>query len=163
MRCPSLYPILSDTHLPMQHSCPLGRLVDMTLFFLRHKKITAILFFVALFSILWFSFTQSAPTMKVNTQDISFRLDYLLHALAYFVLMVLFVVWQFAWLSAAKRWIVVIALGVLLAAGTELGQMFLPTRSVNPYDLLANVGGLSLGVLISLTHIRRQALKMETK
>ncbi len=38
--------------------------------------------------------------------------------------------------------------GLALALGTEFGQSFVSTRSTSVYDLLADVLGLSLGLLI---------------
>jgi len=127
----------------------------MITYLLRHRSVTATLFFLALFAILWFSFARLTPGMQVNMKTSGFRIDYLLHAMAYFALMVLFALWQHTWLSSNYRWIVVAFIGLLLASGTELGQAFIPSRAVNPYDLLANAGGLMAGVCMSLIISRR--------
>lgn len=127
----------------------------MITYLLRHRTVTATLFFLAFFAILWFSFTQTTPDMRIETDTSNFRMDYLLHAIAYFGLMVLFGIWQHKWLCTIRQWVATIFLGLLMAGGTELGQAFVPSRTVNPFDLLANCGGLLGGLLFSYLLIRR--------
>ncbi len=49
----------------------------------------------------------------------------------------------------ARMWFGIV-LGLLLALGTEFGQAFLPVRNMSFYDLIADVAGLSVALLLSV-------------
>lgn len=52
-----------------------------------------------------------------------------------------------------------IAFGLLLAAGTEFAQSFIPVRDMSPYDFLADTLGLGVGLLsYAFLHSRYGAL-----
>jgi len=80
-----------------------------------------------------------------NIHVLSFRLDYLLHAL---VFIPLFPLWRWGW-PHHNAWMVLFA-GLLLAVATEAVQLYIPYRAYNINDLLANAAGVLLGVLVAL-------------
>lgn len=53
-------------------------------------------------------------------------------------------------LLGRRRWLAAAAIGVLVSAGIEFAQLFLPARVSDPRDLAANSVGAFLGVLIAL-------------
>lgn len=78
-----------------------------------------------------------------NIHVLSFRLDYLLHAL---VFIPLFPLWRWGW-PHHNAWMVLFA-GLLLAVATEAVQIYIPYRAYNINDLLANAAGVLVGVML---------------
>lgn len=76
-----------------------------------------------------------------NITILHFRADYLFHAL-------LFIPWAFFNRSLEKRLWFWLLLGLVFASVSEFLQFFLPYRSYNINDLLANTIGLILGFLL---------------
>lgn len=56
-----------------------------------------------------------------------------------------------------------IIFSLLLTAGTEFAQLFISTRSADPYDLLADLGGLLLGLLLYTVLYRSNTLRSRLK
>lgn len=57
------------------------------------------------------------------------------------------------------RFIFGVVVGLVLAAGTELGQSLVPSRNTDLYDFLADVAGLCLGVLAYALLYSRQGIR----
>ena len=85
-------------------------------------------------------------TIALNEhQALSIRLDYLVHALVFLPLVPL---WRIV--RPEHPWSLTIITGLLLAAVTEGSQYFIPYRAYNINDLLGNISGVLLGVLVAL-------------
>jgi VanZ family protein len=52
---------------------------------------------------------------------------------------------------------------LLLAAGTEFAQSFISTRTADPYDLLSDLAGLFLGLVLFLVLYSREGLRSRLK
>lgn len=78
------------------------------------------------------------------------RLDHLLHVAAYFLICMYYLFGQRKGLILFKKHSLYkfILLILLLATVTEVVQLWVPARAFNPFDLLANVVGLMIGVMI---------------
>ncbi len=76
---------------------------------------------------------------------LSIRLDYLLHASVFLPLVPL---WRLA--RPEHPWSLIILTGLLLAAAAEGSHYILPYRAYNINDLLGNIAGVLLGVLVAL-------------
>ncbi len=82
-----------------------------------------------------------------NITVISFRLDYLLHALMFLPLMVL---WHLGF-PHHPLWLILVG-GILIAASMEGLQYLLPYRAYNVNDMLGNGAGALMGwVFVGLT------------
>ena len=92
---------------------------------------------------------------------LSIRLDYLLHASVFLPLVPL---WRLA--RPEHPWSLIILAGLLLAAVTEGSQYFIPYRAYNINDLLGNIAGVLLGVLVALAiqlFIRKPSAKQNIR
>ena len=81
------------------------------------------------------------------------RLDYLLHFLVYLAICLYFLIGQKRDMAlfTKKPLVQFILVMFFLAMITEVVQIWVPGRSFNPFDWVANVGGLVVGVaMISL-------------
>jgi VanZ family protein len=87
---------------------------------------------------------------SIKTGIISFRirLDYLLHFTVYFLICVYYIFEQWKGLNLfnSNYLIKFILLSILLATGTEVVQLWVPQRSFNPWDMVANMVGVSVGI-----------------
>lgn len=102
---------------------------------------------IYLIAIIVVSVSPSAGVKNIETDFLTFRIDYLLHALAFIPIPIL------AFLCsglncASNQWKVRLFLSTVLAFGAEFIQLLVPSRTFNPFDLLCNVLGLSVGILI---------------
>jgi VanZ family protein len=78
------------------------------------------------------------------------RLDHLLHLGAYFFICMYYLVGQLKGLKlfetrSLTKFVLVI---VLLATVTEVVQIWVPARAFNPFDILANVTGILIGLVV---------------
>lgn len=76
-----------------------------------------------------------------NTEVLSLRLDYLLHALVFLPLVSL---WKL-YFPGHPLWVIVPA-GLMLAALAEISHLFIPYRGYNLNDLMGNILGVVFGV-----------------
>lgn len=105
---------------------------------------------LAVYSILIIAVSVS-PSMGVGSVEINsieFRSDYILHALA-FVVVPIFAFVASGFSCTSKQWFFYLTIATLLALGAEFIQILTPSRTFNPIDILSNLFGLSLGILIS--------------
>lgn len=93
----------------------------------------------------------NSPNSLNDISILHFRGDYFFHAL-------LFMPWVFL-IHAMKEpiWLWLL-LGLLFSSGCEFIQYFLPYRSFNINDLLANIIGIALGFLIWIS-FKKKAIK----
>lgn len=105
---------------------------------------------LAVYSILIIAVSVS-PSMGVGSVEINsieFRSDYILHALA-FVVVPIFAFVTSGFSCTSKQWFFYLTIATLLALGAEFIQILTPSRTFNPIDILSNLFGLSLGIIIS--------------
>ena len=84
---------------------------------------------------------------KMGIDNSGFRWDYLEHLSVFILFSVLYLLWRKDD-TVKKRVAGLIIIGVLFAACTELFQLFVESRSFNYLDLLFNLAGLLIGMLI---------------
>ena len=105
------------------------------------------LFFLCLVLILVFS---ALPGVSVESYEVadgfSFRLDYLLHFLAYSALTGFFLLWKKD--NRVISILMGLIIGVLVAFMTEFQQQFIPGRTFNPVDAYFNVSGSFVGIVV---------------
>jgi hypothetical protein len=101
--------------------------------------------------------------IKVNMLAFNLRLDHLLHFLAYFSICLYFLAGQRKGLALFRnhqlRKFVVATL--TLAMVTEILQLWVPTRSFNVMDMVANVSGIALGVIVIKIQVKDRRSKIE--
>jgi len=85
-----------------------------------------------------------------DTYVVKIRLDYLVHTAIFFPFILLI---KLAYPVARVLWI--ITLGIIFAGFCEGIQYLLPYRSFNINDLLANVIGIMLGILLIIPGVFR--------
>ncbi len=120
-------------------------------FILKNKKLFAFAFWIWVGLILYFSFIPNNPNMmNLSKGSRNFRLDYLLHFLAYFSLAILFMLWHVNNSFKTKPLILIYFLiGSLVLSGlSEYLQIFIPGRTFNPNDFYSNTAGIFVGVII---------------
>lgn len=103
---------------------------------------------IYLLLILVASIIPSAGVGKIEMNLFTLRIDYPLHALAFIPIPI------FAFLGnglncTSFQWNVMLTLATILALGAEFIQLLVPSRTFNPFDLLCNLLGLSIGILIA--------------
>jgi VanZ family protein len=95
-----------------------------------------------------FPFTSTNVADMNNTYVMSFRLDHLLHVLAFLPLYAL-AYWTLKPLKR-KQHFVLLVIGLFLASSIEFLHFFLDYRAFNSTDLIANLSGVLLGATIML-------------
>lgn len=111
------------------------------------KYFFRVLFSVYIVLIIWVSLNPSSGITRLDINESSYRVDYLLHAIAFLVLPII------AYFSSSdsktrKFWWTLITISVVIAIGTEFLQKFVPDRTFNPLDILSNISGLFIGVIL---------------
>jgi len=111
------------------------------------KRFFAVLFFSWLAVLLVLTYWPDLPDIKVRFRGEWFRTDYLGHLGFYTVLTALFLLWRTGWRRkvSTKLLILTIIGGLLLGTLTEITQLFIPDRAMNPTDLVYNSVGILLG------------------
>jgi len=119
-------------------------------FILKNKKIFALLFWIWLLAILYFTFIPNSPKMTIYYKKDTFRLDYLLHFLVYLSLSVLFFLWRankFFSLQL-KEISIYLIMGILICGLSEYIQIYIPGRSFNMNDFYCNASGIIAGIIL---------------
>ena len=93
------------------------------------------------------------PGLGISRADIgsfSFRADYLCHALAFFGIVSIFSVARQNQVVIFKRfaWMKLILLCLVLGVAIESIQHFIPGRTFNVFDMLSNLVGVAIGLLL---------------
>ena len=130
------------------------------------KKIFAILFFLWLSMLLILTYYPNFPELKVRIRYEWFRLDYIGHFGFYMILVALFIIWQNGYRQKVPGKLLLLTMtgGLVLAALTELTQLLIPGRTMNPFDLMYNCLGIlaGAGVVILSAGIRGRGENMNT-
>lgn len=122
------------------------------------KQIVGILLVFYFAAIILGSVSPSLDTAALGLNYFQFRTDYILHVLAFLVIPVLsFIASGMNCMS--HQWKVLLLFGVILAFGAEFLQLLVPSRTFNPLDILANLFGLSFGIIIARIWCRSKARK----
>ena len=108
------------------------------------------LFWIILIIIIVMSVMPYSGINDAAIKDFQFRLDYIIHSLAYFTLTCFYFLWKRDKFKSKKFNVILIyfLFSLLLATGTELIQMIIPGRTFNPVDIYANIAGAILGLSI---------------
>lgn len=116
---------------------------------LKNKKLFAVLFWFWVALIIYFTLTPYNPKLKVEVNEQSFRLDYILHFLVYFGLAILYLLWKADnFFKLKTKYLVYFLITALIISGfSEYIQMYIPGRSFNPIDYYANAAGILAGVI----------------
>jgi VanZ family protein len=113
----------------------------------RISNIMGALFFAWLAALLVLTYYPDFPNLRIRVRNEWFRLDYLGHLVFYAVLTGLFLLWRAGWRKKipAKMLVLTILGGLVLGAMTELTQLAIPGRVMNPVDLVYNCIGIVAG------------------
>ena len=107
------------------------------------------LFWVYVCTLVLITINPKGGLQDVTIFEKEFRIDYLLHALAFMVLPIL------VFLASKNRlWsktgFILLGISLLLAVGTEFMQLLVSGRTFNPFDMTSNIVGLVIGILAAL-------------
>jgi VanZ family protein len=117
-------------------------------FILKHSRA---LFFSWLILIIIASSIPQLPTPKIKTSGgSSFRLDYLIHFLEFFILTMFFIS---GWVAGESRktflfWFFVLNIGIMCTFFAEIYQLIIPGRRFNIFDCYFNTLGLVTGMAL---------------
>jgi VanZ family protein len=128
-------------------------------FILKHKRYFALGFWLWLLIILLITLLpQSHRIINIDTNS-EFRLDYTIHFLVYFSLSVLFIFWRIdQWLKISNKELLwYIFSGIAICAITELLQFYIPGRTFNKTDLLFNILGVIVGIVLIKLILNKKA------
>ena len=103
-------------------------------------RILSIFYLVILFSLMWLPL--NGLGVRMDNFVLGIRIDHLIHASVYLpCILMLMPLCRFRW---CRAWLV----GLAIALTTESVQWLLPYRGFDINDLIANIIGVSLGLLI---------------
>lgn len=114
-------------------------------------RLSAALFFLLLAALLVLTYYPDLPDTKIRVRGEWFRLDYIGHLGFYAALTVSFLVWRAGWRKRVSNKLLIFTLlgGFALGSLTELTQLAVPGRSMNPVDLLYNCLGILAGIMVT--------------
>jgi glycopeptide antibiotics resistance protein len=107
------------------------------------KRITFFLYLIVLLTLAVFPLQKAGFPGINDVYVLELRLDYLIHT-------IIFLPWvflcEFSFKSIIKhRKLIIIMLGIFIAAAAEFIQMALPYRAFNINDIIFNIAGVLLG------------------
>ncbi len=113
---------------------------------LQRKIIWLLLFFGWAVFIILSSLWPDRGEVMIN-ETVSFRWDYLVHFISYFLLSLLFFTWRCDPHGRIKsmEFTIFLTLGLMITLLTEYIQIFIPGRSFNINDMILNAAGLITG------------------
>lgn len=117
-------------------------------FITRNAKV---LFFIWLILILIVSSIPQLPTPSINTsKGSSFRLDYFIHFLIFFILSILFILWMVNKNHKQKfhNWLLFFFMGITFSFLIESYQYIIPGRRFNMVDCFYNATGILIGIIL---------------
>ena len=123
----------------------MSRLINLTF---RNAKI---LFFIWLILIIIISSIPQLPTPSIKSSSgSSFRLDYIIHFLIFFILSILFIFWMINSNPIQKfyYWILFFSMGIVFSFLIEIYQLIIPGRRFNMVDCFYNNIGVLTGILL---------------
>ena len=123
------------------------------------QKLFKIVFWFGYAATLLVAFLPIAGNLSKTRINVLFEisLDHLLHFTAYLLICLYYLAGMklgYRLFSTKPLFKFIIAV-LLLAAVTEVVQLWVPARAFNPFDLVANVAGLAAGVGVIWIHNRR--------
>jgi len=122
---------------------------------LRYRPLWLTIGFILVVLVLYFSLTSSPVEIDL---DINYQ-DKFFHVLAYFTLM-----FWFSQIYHEKIWRSIYAVSfVLMGVGLEYLQSFDPERYYEFADMLANMAGVILGLLLALTSAKNILLHIDNR
>ncbi|MDT8452336.1 MAG: VanZ family protein [Gammaproteobacteria bacterium] len=117
----------------------------------RYQKLWLVIGYALMALVIYLSASSHPPDSGIDLPNF----DKLMHALAYFVLMC----W-FAQLYHVKKHRIIYALAfIFMGIALEIVQSFDPARSAEPADVVANISGVLLALLVTRTPALRRLLK----
>lgn len=114
------------------------------------KKYFGLVFWLYIVVILIVTVIPWSTSEKVGVGGFKFRIDYILHLGAYFGLAFLFILWQINDLVNKHFLGILLTLFICVgfAYGTEIIQLFVPGRTYNINDFIANSAGITMAYLL---------------
>ncbi len=97
--------------------------------------------------LVWVSVNPSMGLSKITINETTFRVDYPLHAIA-FILFPIIGYFANGQNGSHRLWWAFNSVSLSLAIGTEYLQLLISQRTFNPYDILSNVLGLTIGIVL---------------
>lgn len=110
------------------------------------KRVIFFTYLLAIIVVAVFPFSAAGVGAMNQVYVLSFRLDHLLHLLAFVPLYPLGV-----WLFSPQQWqnsLYLLLISLFIAATAEYIQYFIAYRAYNPADLISNLAGVLLGAII---------------
>ena len=110
------------------------------------KRVIFFTYILAIIVVAVFPFSAAGVGAMNQVYVLSFRLDHLLHLLAFVPLYPLGV-----WLFSPQQWqnsLYLLLISLFIAATAEYIQYFIAYRAYNPADLISNLAGVLLGAII---------------
>ena len=128
----------------------------------RYQNIFRYIFWTGYFAVLTTAFLPISirvDRIKFGPQVFEIRLDHILHFSAYFLICIYYLAgkWKGLTLFDSRSLGKFVAFTLALAVVTEAVQIWVPARTFNVFDLLSNVIGVFLGIIvINLLKLRRE-------
>jgi len=122
------------------------------------KKYFSLIFWTYIIVLFFYSVSPSWDTSeKVGIGEFKFRLDYWLHLGAYFGVAFLFILWQINSLVDKRLMVILVSLCFCIgfAYATEFVQLFVPGRTYNIKDFVANLIGILMAYSLFVVFKRR--------
>jgi len=110
------------------------------------KKIALPVYILAIIVLAVFPFSQAGMKSINTVYVVSFRLDHIMHLLAFAPFYSLVAI-TFPPKTSVQNFLIAIVV-IFTSLAAEYVQFFLPYRTFNPADLLANFGGAFLGWML---------------
>ena len=115
--------------------------------------------YIMVFVTTFVSFKNDLHKRTINFISLKFHLDQVLHALVYFLIIMYLFAGQYNGFSLFKEnsFNKLLLLILLLAIVTEVIQLVVPSRAFNIFDLLANLIGIGVGLVVMRIVSNRKA------
>jgi len=126
--------------------------------FFRQKKLYQMLFWLWLCFILMNSLLPKQISSGPTTNDTFFiRTDYIMHFMGYCLLALLFFLWKSNkyFIIPGNQLLIFLAFATSIAIGSEIAQKFIPGRGYNAFDFIANILGVSVGIIVPWLYFKK--------
>ena len=123
---------------------------------INRKKIFGFCFWSLFLLIIVLSIIPSSSDVLKSDKDYGVRLDYAIHFTIYFLLVVFYALWRVDKQPGRLTTnILLIIIALVYAAANEFLQLYVPSRSFNPVDMIFNIAGVLLGIFVNYFVILR--------